>query len=90
MATLQKAIKVGSSVAVVIPKRSLKALGVKPGTALALEVDEDLGTLTVSRANKTQWETVADFTDMGGVSAEDVLAGLRKLDGSHRKVSRRA
>ncbi|HEX8947029.1 MAG TPA: AbrB/MazE/SpoVT family DNA-binding domain-containing protein [Candidatus Paceibacterota bacterium] len=48
MATLQKAIKVGSSVAVVIPKRSLKALGVKPGTALALEIDEKNRRFTVS------------------------------------------
>lgn len=40
MATLQKAIKVGSSVAVVIPKKSLKALGIKPGVQLAVEIDE--------------------------------------------------
>lgn len=40
MATLQKAIKVGSSIAVVIPKKSLKALGIKPGTLLALDIDE--------------------------------------------------
>lgn len=120
MATLQKAIKVGSSVAVVIPKKSLKALGVKPGTSLALDIDEDSGTMTVSRASMSndellewtdrfikryrkalerlaaadgqEWETVADFTtiDRKGVPAEDMLAALRKLDGSHRETPRRA
>ena len=48
MATLQKAIKVGSSVAVVIPKKSLKALGIKPGTQLALDINEAEQCLTVS------------------------------------------
>ena len=40
MATFQKAIKVGSSIAVVIPRRSLKALGIRHGTPLALDIDE--------------------------------------------------
>ncbi len=48
MAMLQKAIKVGSSVAVVIPKKSLKALGIKPGTQLAVDVDEAERRLVVS------------------------------------------
>lgn len=56
MATIQKAIKVGSSVAVVIPKKSLKALGIKPGTQVALDIDEDSSTLTVSRASITRDE----------------------------------
>ncbi|MBA3789546.1 AbrB family transcriptional regulator [Patescibacteria group bacterium] len=48
MASLQKAIKVGSSVAVVIPKKSLKALGIKAGMQLALDVDEKNQRVVVS------------------------------------------
>lgn len=40
MATLQKAIRIGSSIAVVIPKKSLKSLGIRAGTSLALDIDE--------------------------------------------------
>lgn len=48
MATLQKAIRIGSSIAVVIPKKSLKSLGIKAGTSLALDIDEQKRRFIVS------------------------------------------
>lgn len=62
MATLQKAIKVGSSVAVVIPKKSLKALGIKPGTALALDINESEQMLTVSHPAPVANAELLDWT----------------------------
>jgi len=35
----QKVLKVGSSAAVVIPKKSLKELGIKPGDEVSVEID---------------------------------------------------
>lgn len=35
----QKVIKVGDSVAVIIPKKSLKELGIRPGDMVSVEVD---------------------------------------------------
>ena len=40
MATLQKAIKVGSSVAAVLPKALLKETGIEAGMALSVEAVE--------------------------------------------------
>ena len=36
----QKVIKVGDSAAVIIPKKSLKELGIKPGDKVSVEVDK--------------------------------------------------
>lgn len=36
----QKVIKVGDSVAVVIPKKSLKGLGIRPGDEIDVEVNQ--------------------------------------------------
>lgn len=44
---LQKVLKVGSSAAVVIPKKSLKELGIEPGERVQVTVDEREGTMTV-------------------------------------------
>lgn len=46
----QKAIKVGSSVAVVIPKESLRDLGIKAGDKLRIEVDKKMGKFSVQLA----------------------------------------
>ena len=35
----QKVLKIGSSAAVIIPKKSLKELGLRPGDEVSLEVD---------------------------------------------------
>lgn len=61
MATLQKAIKVGSSVAVVIPKKSLKALGIKPGAELSVDVDEKNQRVVVS--HPTSLEDAAELRE---------------------------
>lgn len=63
MATFQKAIKVGSSVAVVIPKKSLKALGIVPGTQLSLDIDERNRRFTVSNSNTIASTELLDWTD---------------------------
>lgn len=62
MATIQKAIKVGSSVAVVIPKKSLKMLGIKPGVSLALDIDEKKRQITVSHPTPVVDAELLDWT----------------------------
>lgn len=44
---LQKVLKVGTSAAVVIPKKSLKELGIKPGESVQVVVNEKEGVMTV-------------------------------------------
>ena len=63
MATIQKLIKVGSSVAVVIPKKSLKALGIKPGSALALDIDEKNRRVTISHPEPVVNTELLDWTN---------------------------
>ncbi len=63
MATLQKAIKVGSSIAVVIPKKSLKSLGIKAGTPLALDIDEQKRRFVVSHPAHVADTELLDWTD---------------------------
>ena len=63
MATLQKAIKIGSSIAVVIPKKSLKSLGIKAGTPLALEVDEQKRRFVVSHPARIANAELLDWTN---------------------------
>ena len=46
----QKVIKIGSSAAVVIPKKSLKELGISIGDQIAVEVNTKLRTLSVRPA----------------------------------------
>jgi len=63
MATLQKAIKIGSSIAVVIPKKSLKSLGIKAGTTLALDIDEQKRRLIVSHPALIADTELLDWSD---------------------------
>jgi putative addiction module antidote len=48
----QKLIKVGDSVAVIIPKKSLKGLGFKPGDRVKVDVDENNRRVTVESVTK--------------------------------------
>ena len=48
----QKVIKVGDSVAVVIPKKSLKGLGISPGDEINVEVNQQTKVMSVSPLNK--------------------------------------
>ena len=70
---IQKAIKVGSSVAVVIPKESLKDLDIKAGDKLQVEVDPKLGKFTVQRAEPV-------LTD------KELIAWTRKFIGKYRSA----
>lgn len=63
MATLQKAIRIGSSIAVVIPKKSLKSLGIKAGTPLALDIDEQKRRFVVSHPALIVDVELLDWTD---------------------------
>jgi len=63
MAIIQKAIKVGSSVAVVIPKKSLSALGIKPGMSLALDIDEKNHRFVVSHPEPIANTELLDWTN---------------------------
>ena len=63
MATLQKAIRIGSSIAVVIPKKSLKSLGIRAGTSLALDVDEQKRRFIVSHPAPIADAELLDWSD---------------------------
>lgn len=63
MATLQKAIRIGSSIAVVIPKKSLKSLGIKAGTSLALDIDEQKQRFIVSHPAPIVDSELLDWSD---------------------------
>ncbi len=63
MATIQKFIKVGSSVAVVIPKKSLKVLGIKPGMSLSLDIDEKNRRIIVSHTAPVADAELLDWTE---------------------------
>ena len=60
----QKAIKVGDSVAVVIPKKSLKGLGIHPGDKLNVEVNQQTKVVSISPLTKVsnRQERIAELT----------------------------
>jgi antitoxin component of MazEF toxin-antitoxin module len=55
---IQKVLKVGSSAAVTIPKKSLKELGIKPGDKVSVEVDASLRTLSVRASTAPDKELI--------------------------------
>lgn len=57
---IQKVLRVGSSAAVTIPKKSLKELGLKIGDSVSLSFDATKQKMTVERASEiVDKETVA-------------------------------
>ena len=48
----QKILKVGSSAAVVIPKKSLKELGIKPGDEVSVEINRKSKSVTIKTSPK--------------------------------------
>lgn len=58
----QKLLKVGSSAAVTIPKRSLKELGLKIGDEIRVAIDVKEKTVTIESARKPSKETLS-WTD---------------------------
>lgn len=60
----QKVLRVGSSAAVTIPKKSLKELGLKVGDSVIVDVDSSKRTVTISSQKKkdSEQEKVARLT----------------------------
>jgi len=60
----QKVLKVGSSAAVTIPKKSLEELGLKPGDEVVVEVDKKRGLVSIrpSRALTPRQQRIAELT----------------------------
>lgn len=58
----QKVLRVGSSAAVTIPKRSLEELGLKVGDKVTVEVDKRTGTVYVRPIAKVD-KGLVDWTD---------------------------
>lgn len=55
----QKVLKVGSSAAVTIPKKSLDELGLKPGDRVVLEIDKKRRAVIIEPAIKIDEELVS-------------------------------
>ena len=60
----QKVIKVGDSVAVIIPKKSLPGLGIHAGSEISMDINEKTKVITVRPIGKTssQQERIAELT----------------------------
>ena len=58
----QKVIKVGDSVAVVIPKKSLKDLGIRPGDRVSVEIDKKLRKFSFTPTIKEVDKELLDWT----------------------------
>ena len=58
----QKVLKVGTSAAVTIPKKSLQELGLKTGDRVTVEIDKKNKAVVVKRAIKVDQELI-DWTD---------------------------
>ena len=56
---IQKILKVGSSAAVTIPKKSLAELGLKPGDRVSVEIDTKRKMVTIKPIAKIDAELVA-------------------------------
>ncbi|OGY49630.1 MAG: hypothetical protein A3B89_01815 [Candidatus Buchananbacteria bacterium RIFCSPHIGHO2_02_FULL_40_13] len=54
----QKVLKVGSSAAVTIPKKSLKGLGLKIGDEVTVDIDRARKTVSIQPAEKLSHEDV--------------------------------
>ncbi|MBI2355895.1 MAG: AbrB/MazE/SpoVT family DNA-binding domain-containing protein [Candidatus Doudnabacteria bacterium] len=52
----QKVLKVGSSAAVTIPKKSLEELGLKIGDQVSVEIDQGKGVVTIKPKNNLSAE----------------------------------
>jgi antitoxin component of MazEF toxin-antitoxin module len=61
---LQKVLKVGSSAAVTIPKKSLEELGIKVGDTIALEIDQTKKIVSIrpSKRDAGRREKIAGLT----------------------------
>lgn len=57
----QKVLKVGSSAAVTIPKKSLEELGLKPGDTVRVEIDKKRRAVIIEPAAKIDQELI-DWT----------------------------
>jgi putative addiction module antidote len=58
----QKVLKVGSSAAVTIPKKSLEELGLKIGDHVSLSIDKARKVVTISAASESVDHELLDWT----------------------------
>ncbi len=73
----QKVLKVGSSAAVTIPKKSLTELGLKPGDRVTVEIDKKNKAFIVKRAVRVDRELI-DWTDKFIRTYRDALDALAR------------
>jgi putative addiction module antidote len=61
---IQKVLKVGSSAAVTIPKKSLEELGIKVGDTIMLEIDQRKKMVSIrpSKKDTNRREKIAELT----------------------------
>lgn len=58
----QKVLKVGSSAAVTIPKKSLEELGLRPGDRVSVKIDRKLQRVSIEPAVKGVNKELLDWT----------------------------
>jgi len=59
----QKVLKVGSSAAVIIPKKSLEELGLKIGDEVSVDIDRKKKTVLISQQVSKIEKEIIDWTD---------------------------
>jgi antitoxin component of MazEF toxin-antitoxin module len=75
---IQKVLKVGTSAAVTIPKKSLKELGIKPGDDIVVELDTKNRSVLIRPSNTSSkhqqkiTERTLDFIDRYRVDLENL------------------
>lgn len=81
MATLQKAIKVGSSVAAVLPKALLKGAGITPGSSILVEAAD--GGILVRSAESARRPHARD----DALVADTALGLIRRYQGALKRLA---
>ena len=59
---VQKVIRVGDSAAVIIPKKSLKELGIRPGDTVSVEIDKKQRRVSIEPIVKEVNRELLDWT----------------------------
>ena len=60
---IQKVLKVGSSAAVIIPRKSLEELGLKIGDEVSVDIDRKKKTVLISQQVSKIEKEIIDWTD---------------------------
>ncbi len=83
MATIQKAIKVGSSIAAVLPKTFLKGAGIAAGTQISVEPLE--GGILIRSVRRTSADTGSRVTDAR--VAETALGLIKRYQNALKRLA---